>query len=305
MPPPPLHGITVIDFTRVMSGPYCTMLLGDMGARVIKIERPGRGDDTRAWGPPFVKGESTYFLSINRNKESLSLDLKAPAARDIVMTLLAKADILVENFTPGTIERLGFGYEAMSAAFPRLVYCSISGFGQSGPRRSEPGYDAVMQAEAGLMSITGPENGAAYRLGIPIADIVTGMSAAQGIAMACSPATARVGDSALTSACSTRQRRCLPTRRGSSSPRATRRSHGQSAPVNRSLRDLCASDGEFVLAIGNDEQWRRFCRAIAIEHLASDERFSTNDVRIAHYSECGLLLTAALGRARERTGPRS
>src|SRR4051812_37731225 len=181
---PPLDGITIVDFTRVMSGPYCTMLLADMGARVIKIERPGRGDDTRAWGPPFLEGESTYFLSINRNKESLSLDLKTAAARTIVATLLEKADVLVENFTPGTIDSLGFGYEAMSAAFPRLIYCSISGFGQSGPRRDEPGYDAVMQAEAGLMSITGPQDGTPFRLGVPIADIVTGMFAAHGVAMA-------------------------------------------------------------------------------------------------------------------------
>src|SRR6476619_3099190 len=155
----PLSGTTVLDFTRVLSGPYYTMLLADMGARVIKIERPGRGDDTRTWGPPFVGGESAYFLSINRNKESLSLDLKTAAARGIVMTLLEKADVLVENFTPGAIDALGFGYDAVSAAFPRLIYCSISGYGQSGPRRGEAGYDAVMQAEAGLMSLTGPENG--------------------------------------------------------------------------------------------------------------------------------------------------
>src|SRR6478672_3305864 len=134
-PPGPLDGITVLDLTRVLSGPYCTMLLGDMGARVIKIEQPGRGDDTRAWGPPFVHGESAYFLSINRNKESLSLDLKAPAARRVITQLLDRADVLVENFRPGTMARLGFGFDEVSKTHPRLVYCSISGFGQSGPRR--------------------------------------------------------------------------------------------------------------------------------------------------------------------------
>ncbi len=272
------------------------MLLGDMGARVIKIERPGGGDDTRAWGPPFLNGESTYFLSINRNKESLSLDLKAPAARDIVTTLLAKADILVENFTPGTMDRLGFGYEAMAAALPRLVYCSISGFGQSGPRRSEPGYDAVMQAEAGLMSITGPENGAAYRLGIPIADIVTGMSAAQGIAMALlardrSGLGQRVDVSMFDSTAALLTYQAGIEFATGRTPVRMGNRHPSIAPYET----FAASDGEFVLAIGNDEQWRRFCRVIGHMDLASDERFSTNDLRIAHYSELRPLLTVALG----------
>src|SRR5438045_3508586 len=176
----PLAGVTVLDFTRVLSGPYCTMLLGDMGARVIKVEQPGRGDDTRAWGPPFVSGESAYFLSINRNKESLTLDLKSPAARRIIESLLEGADVLVENFRPGTMERLGLSYDALATRYPRLVYCSISGFGQTGPRRNEPGYDAVMQGEAGLMSITGNADGPPFRLGVAISDIVTGMFAAQG-----------------------------------------------------------------------------------------------------------------------------
>src|SRR6185295_11744565 len=180
----PLHGITVLDLTRVLSGPYCTMLLADMGARVIQIAQPGKGDDTRAWGPPFVNGESSYFLSINRNKESLTLDLKSLSARTIIDSLLERADVLVENFRPGTMERLGLSYEALAKEHPRLVYCSISGFGQTGPRSAEPGYDAVMQGEAGLMSITGGADGPPYRLGVAIADIVSGMFAAQGITLA-------------------------------------------------------------------------------------------------------------------------
>src|SRR3954453_16494422 len=147
---PPLHGITVLDFTRVLSGPYCTMLLADMGARVIKIEQPGCGDDTRAWGPPFVHGESAYFMSVNRNKESLALDLKAPSSRDAIAKLLDRADVVVENFRPGAMDRLGLGYDALAASHPALVYCSISGFGQWGPRKDEPGYDAVIQGEGGL-----------------------------------------------------------------------------------------------------------------------------------------------------------
>src|SRR5262249_21076007 len=159
-----LDDVTVLDLTRVLSGPYCTMLLGDMGARVIKIEQPGKGDDTRAWGPPFLEGESAYFLSINRNKESVSLDFKHPEGRAIVEQLLARADVLVENFRPGTLARLGLDYQSLASRFPRLIYCSVSGFGQTGPRRAEPGYDAVMQGEGGLMSITGPPDGAPFRL---------------------------------------------------------------------------------------------------------------------------------------------
>jgi formyl-CoA transferase/CoA:oxalate CoA-transferase len=180
----PLDGITVVDLTRVLSGPYCTMLLADMGARVIKIERPGTGDDTRAWGPPFVKGESSYFLSINRNKESVALDFKEPRGRALLDGLIARADVLVENFHPGTLEALGLGYAALADRDPRLVYCSITGFGATGPLRHRPGYDAVVQAEGGLMSLTGPADGDPYRLGVAIADIAAGMFAAQGIALA-------------------------------------------------------------------------------------------------------------------------
>src|SRR5689334_13937208 len=180
----PLDGITVLDLTRVLSGPYCTMLLADMGARVIKIEQPGKGDDTRHWGPPFLEGESAYFLSINRNKESVTLDFKQPDGRAVLDALIARADVLIENFRPGTLERQGLGYGALARRHPRLVYCSISGFGHSGPRMGEAGYDAVMQGEGGLMSITGAADGPPYRLGVAISDIVSGMFAAQGVSMA-------------------------------------------------------------------------------------------------------------------------
>ena len=147
--PGALDGLTVLDLTRVLSGPYCTMMLADMGARVIKIEQPGRGDDTRAWGPPFQSGESAYFMSINRNKESLTLNLKHPEGRPILEALLDKADVLVENFRPGTLTRMELGYADVAARWPELVYCSVSGFGHTGPRRAEPGYDAVLQADGG------------------------------------------------------------------------------------------------------------------------------------------------------------
>src|SRR5258707_7221533 len=178
---PPLDGLLVLDFSRVLAGPYCTMQLADLGARVIKIEQPARGDDTRAWGPPFIGRESAYFLSVNRNKESLALDLKHPRARPILDALLSRADVVVENFRPGTMERMGLGYRAVAASHPRIVYCSISGFGQTGPRHAEAGYDAMMQAEGGLMSITGAPDGPPFRLGVAIADIATGMFAVQGI----------------------------------------------------------------------------------------------------------------------------
>ena len=160
------------------------MLLADMGARVIKIEQPGRGDDTRGWGPPFLGHESAYFLSVNRNKESLALDLKSAAAKAVIPRLLERTDVIVENFRPGAMARLGLDYAAIHATHPAIVYCSISGFGQTGPRRSEPGYDAVIQAEGGLMSLTGDADGPPFRLGVAISDIVSGMFAFQGISMA-------------------------------------------------------------------------------------------------------------------------
>jgi len=180
----PLDGITVLDLTRVLSGPYCTMLLADMGARVIKIEQPGKGDDTRAWGPPFLEGESAYFLSINRNKESVTVDFKHPEGRRLLEQLIVKSDVVVENFRPGTLAKLGLDYQALAPRHPRLIYCSISGFGQTGPRAKEAGYDAVMQGEGGLMSITGDPGGPGFRLGVAIADVTSGMFAAFGVAMA-------------------------------------------------------------------------------------------------------------------------
>ena len=280
--PGPLDGLVVVDLTRVLSGPYCTMQLADMGARVIKVEQPGRGDDTRAWGPPFIGAESAYFLSINRNKESLTLDLKS--GRAVLERLLDRADVLVENFRPGTMERLGLGYAAVSARWPRLVYCSISGFGQTGPRRDQPGYDAVVQAEGGLMSITGEADGPAFRLGVAIADIVSGMFAAQGIALALL-ARARTGrgqhvdigmlDS--TAALLTYQAAIYfatgqpPTRMGNRHPTIV------------PYETFEASDGEFVLAVGSEGLWRRFCELLDAPGVAEDPRFATNRDRVSHY----------------------
>ena len=296
----PLQGFTVLDFTRVLSGPYCTMQLADMGARVIKIEQPGKGDDTRAWGPPFVHGESAYFLSINRNKESLTLDLKNPRAMQVLEPLLATADVVVENFRPGTMSRLGLAYEQLSERFPRLVYCSISGFGQTGPRRSEPGYDAVVQAEGGLMSITGSAEGQPYRLGVAISDIVSGMFAAQGVAFAllARERTGRgqcvdIGMLDATAALLTYQAG-IYFATGTTPGRM-----GNRHPTIVPYETFEAADGDFVVAVGNDEQWRRFCAVLKLDALAADDRFTTNRLRLANYDTLRPILGEMLrGRTR-------
>ena len=280
--PGALDGLTVIDLTRVLSGPYCTMMLADMGARVIKVEQPGRGDDTRAWGPPFQNGESAYFLSINRNKESVTLNLKHPEGRRVLDALIERADVLVENFRPGTLERMGLGYADLAQQRPDLVYCSISGFGQTGPRRREPGYDAVMQGEGGLMSITGAPDGPGYRLGIAIVDIVAGMFSAYGIAVAllARERTGRgqyidVGMLDSVAALLTYQAGIhfttgeTPGRLGNRHPSIT------------PYETLEAADGELVVAVGNDQLWRTFCGVIGAEALADDARFRTNKDRVA------------------------
>jgi crotonobetainyl-CoA:carnitine CoA-transferase CaiB-like acyl-CoA transferase len=293
----PLHGITVLDLTRVLSGPYCSMLLADMGARVIKVEQPGKGDDTRAWGPPFLDGESAYFLSINRNKESVTLDFKQPDGRAVLDRLIAKADVLVENFRPGTLTKVNLDYASLAAAHPRLIYCSISGFGQTGPRRREAGYDAVMQGEGGLMSITGAAGGTPFRLGVAIADIVTGMFAAQGITLALY-ARERSGrgqaidiamlDSVV--ALLTYQAGiCFAT--GAAPPRL-----GNRHPTIVPYETFSAADGDFVLAVGNDDQWRRFCQVAALDE---DARFATNRQRVTNYDELRPILAERL-RTRTR-----
>ena len=170
-PRPPLAGVRVIDLTRVLAGPFCSMSLGDMGAEVIKVEEPGKGDDTRGW-PPFANGESTYFMSVNRNKKSLTLNMKAPEGQAILRRLIAKADVVIENFRPGTMERLGFGYDALRKLNPRLIYCSISGFGESGPESSRPGYDLIVQGESGVMDLTGFPDGPPVKVGNSIGDLV-------------------------------------------------------------------------------------------------------------------------------------
>jgi crotonobetainyl-CoA:carnitine CoA-transferase CaiB-like acyl-CoA transferase len=297
----PLDGITILDLTRVLSGPYCTMLLADQGARVIKVEHPRRGDDTRGWGPPFLEGESAYFLSINRNKESVTLDFKRPEGRALLDRLIERADVLVENFRPGTLQRLGLDYGALAARHPRLVYCSISGFGHTGPRSPEAGYDAVIQAEGGLMSITGSADGPPYRLGVAIADIVSGMFAAQGITLALF-ARERTGRGQNVDLGMLDSVAALLTYQAAiyfatgSAPKRMGNRHPTIVPYET----FAASDGDFVIAVGNDEQWRRFCAAAGLDALAADERFATNRGRVTHYEALRPTLAEALrGDTRE------
>lgn len=282
----PLTGFTILDLTRVLSGPYCTMVLSDLGARVIKVEHPGRGDDTRHWGPPFIGDESAYFLSINRNKESVTLDFKPPAGRQVLEKLIAGADVLVENFRPGTLARAGFGFDAVHARFPRLVYASISGYGQTGPRSDEAGYDAVMQAEGGLMSVTGDADRPGYRLGVAITDMVAGLYAAQGVtaALLSRERTGRgqqidIGMLDTTAALLTYQAANwfatgqTPLRKGNR--------HATIAPYET----FTTQDGEIVIAVGNDEIWKRFCPVIGLPEMAGDPRFTTNKDRMLNYDE--------------------
>ncbi|HET7696999.1 MAG TPA: CoA transferase [Vicinamibacterales bacterium] len=291
----PLDGLTVLDFSRVLAGPYCTMQLADLGARVVKIEQPGRGDDTRAWGPPFVGGESAYFLSVNRNKESLALDLKHAGARRVVDALLGRTDVVVENFRPGTMERLELDYATVASRYPRIVYCSISGFGQSGPRSAEPGYDAMMQAEAGLMSITGAADGPPYRVGVAVGDIATGMFAVQGI-LAALVARGRTGRGqrvdvamldAITALLSYQASSAFAT--GDTPVRMGNR-HPSIAPYDT----FAAADGEFVLSVGNDDQFRRLAAALGRPALASDPRFRTNADRVTNCDVLRAELSAVL-----------
>lgn len=276
----PLDGIKVLDMTRVLAGPYCTMMLGDMGADVVKVERP-EGDDTRGYGPPFLNGESAYFMSINRNKRSLTLNLKHREALQVLGRLIETADVLVENFRPGTMEGFGFGYEKVQQINPRLVFCSISGFGHTGPKSELPGYDLIIQGEGGTASLTGDPNGPPYKVGTSQADIVAGMMAFQGILLAllARGQTGRgqkidLGMLDCQVALLTYQAGIYfatgqsPTRMGNQHPTIT------------PYETYRCQDGYINLACGNDGMWRNFCKAAGHEDWSKDERFLTNAARV-------------------------
>jgi crotonobetainyl-CoA:carnitine CoA-transferase CaiB-like acyl-CoA transferase len=297
----PLTGLTILDLSRVLAGPYCTMLAADLGARVIKIEHPSSGDDTRGWGPPFAGGESAYFLSVNRNKESVALDFKRPEGRAALDRLLARADVVVENFRPGTLDAIGLGYADVAQKHPNLIYVSISGFGRTGPRRHEAGYDAVVQAESGLMSVTGTPDGPPIRLGVAVADLAAGMFAFQGL-LAALIARGRTGRGqlvdvalldAVTALLTYQAERYLTT--GTAPTRAGNR-HASIAPYDA----FQAADGTLILAIGSDALWLTFCRAAGLTDLAADATLATNAGRVQAYATLRPRLAAVVaGRRRD------
>ena len=293
--PAPLSGVTILDLSRVLAGPYCTMLAADMGARVIKIEHPVRGDDTRAWGPPFQDGESAYFLSINRNKESVAIDFKTPEGRRILDQLIGRADVLIENFRPGTLAAQGLSFPDLHARHPRLIYVSISGFGQTGPRHEEAGYDAIAQAEAGLMSVTGMPDGPPVRLGVAIADLTAGMFAFQGLLLALR-ARESTGRGQLVDIGLFDSVLALLTYQASAyfaTGEAPTR-HGNRHPAIAPYETFETADGVLVLAVGNDDQWQRCCRAIGLTALAGDPRFTTNAQRVREYGTLRPMIASAI-----------
>ena len=277
----PLSGIRVLDLTRILSGPFCTMKLGDMGAEVIKIEQPGKGDETRTWGPPFIKGQSAYFLSVNRNKKSLTLDLKTDEGKNILTKLIKRCDVLVENFRGGVMERLGFGYSTVNNLDPRIIYCSISGYGKTGTRSQEPSYDLIIQGESGLMDITGFPEGLPTKVGISLADVNAGNLAFEGILLALlhrqATGKGQLVDisllDGLVSLFAYQSQIAL-----SSDTNVTRK--GNRHPTITPYETFATKNGHINIAVGNEPAWRSFCRAIGNKDLLDDRRFTTNSKRL-------------------------
>jgi crotonobetainyl-CoA:carnitine CoA-transferase CaiB-like acyl-CoA transferase len=285
MGPGPLAGVAVVDLTRALAGPYCTLMLGDMGADVVKIELPGTGDETRQWGPPFLDGESSYFLSVNRNKRSVTLDLKSDEGRRVLAGLVRKADVLVENFRPGTMARLGMDYDRARALNPSLVYCAISGFGQDGPRAAEPAYDAIVQGMGGIQSVTGEADGPPTRVGVPIGDIAAGMFAAYAVAAALfwrerdPERRGQLIDASMLGG----QVALLTYQAGryfatGQPPGRIGNRHGSIAPYEM----FRTADGFVNLAVANERLWQRFCEALGLDDLLREPRFATNADRVGN-----------------------
>ncbi|HMK07511.1 MAG TPA: CoA transferase [Anaerolineales bacterium] len=289
-----LEDVVVLDLTRVLAGPYCTMMLGDLGADVIKIEEPSRGDDTRGWGPPFTAaGQSAYFLAANRNKRSLTLNLKDPQGQALLRRLLSSADVLVENFRTGTLDSWGLDYPALQRLRPGLVVCSITGYGQTGPYRERPGYDFMVQAMGGFMSLTGPEDGEPFRAGIAIADLAAGMFAASAI-LAALYARRRTGEGQRIDLSLLDSQVALLSYVASNylvSGEAPRR-YGNGHPNIVPYQSFRARDGYFAFAAGNDGQWRKFCAAVDRPAWADDPRFANNQGRVRHRADLVALLAA-------------
>lgn len=284
-PSGPLKGIRVLDLTRVLAGPTCTQMLGDLGAEIIKIERPEAGDDTRGFAPPFVPNtkESAYFVGVNRNKKSVTVDLANPEGQALIHRLLASCDILVENFKVGALSKYGLGWEQVSKQYPKLIYCSITGFGQTGPYAPRPGYDALIQAMGGVMSLTGEPKGSPQKVGIPVADLFAGLYGCIGILAALNHVRSGGAGQQIdigmldthVAWLANQGMNYLAT--GENPPRL-----GNQHPNISPYQEFPTKDGYIILAVGNDPTFERFCKAFGCEHLLSDERFSTNPKRVAN-----------------------
>ncbi len=280
----PLTGVRVLDLSRVLAGPYCSMMLADLGAEVIKVERPDTGDDTRSWGPPWVGDQAHYFLSINRNKKSLALNLKDDAGQRIGQELAAGSDVVLENFRPGTVERLGMSYDDLKKDNPGLVYCSISGFGQDGPYRDRPAYDAILQGMGGLMGITGPEGGEPIRVGVAVADIGAGMQAAFSIAAALverhrSGQGQYIDVSMMDVQVSWMTYMAHYYFASGDLPPRTASAHPSIVPYQA----FPVADGWLNVTVGNDALWRRFAPLVDVD--PDDPRYATNSDRIENREE--------------------
>lgn len=290
-----LAGVLVADFSRVLAGPYATMLLADLGAEVVKVERPGAGDDTRAWGPPWTAdGEATYFLGVNRNKRSVALDLKTAEGRVAALRLAARADVVVENFPPGTMERLGLGYDDVAAVNPSVVYASVTGFGRGGGA-GLPGYDLLVQAVGGLMSVTGPGPGEPTKVGVALVDVVTGLHATIGILAALrhrerTGEGQRVEVNLLSSLLSALVNQASGYVAAGVVPGIMGNRHPSIAPYEV----LDTADRPLALAVGNDKQFAALAGVLGRPELATDPRFATNPSRVAHRDALAAQLTAAL-----------
>lgn len=284
----PLAGVRVLDLTRVVSGPFCTMQLGDLGAEIIKVEEPEHGDDSRAFGPPFLAGESAYFLSVNRNKRSIAIDLKTADGRDLLLALTARCDVLIENFRPGTMERLGLDQPALERANPSLIRCSITGFGSTGPDAQRPGYDLIVQGESGIMDVTGDPAGPPTKVGASIGDLVAGLYATQGILTSLierdrsgKGEAIRVDISMLDSLASLLTFNAgIYFATGESPSRM-----GNAHPTISPYETFRVADGWINLGVANDKFWRQFCTAVGANELMADPRFERAPDRVKHRAE--------------------
>ena len=289
-----LEGIKVLDLTRVLAGPYCTMVLADMGAEVIKVEEPVKGDDSRHFGP-YVNGESAYFMSINRNKKSITLNLKHEAAKAQLLKLVAQVDVIAENFKPGTMEKLGLGYDVLKEVNPRLIYAATSGFGHTGPYSKRPAYDGVVQAMGGIMSITGQKGGKPTRVGPSVGDIMAGMFTAIGVLGALRyrdlhGVGQKVDVAMLDCQVAVLENAIARYFVNGVSPAPEGNRHASSVP----FEPFDTADGEIMLAVGNDKIWRTFCALVARPEWAEDPRFLSNPLRSSHYEVLRPLIAEVL-----------